>query len=105
MVAPVKLYFQRPRPSLNKGKIALSVSSVDKYSFPSGHTSRCISLATLFCYMLPFQLHTNMFCIWSILVCISRVLIGRHHISDVLVGVLAGFVIFEIALQTQLILT
>lgn len=105
LVAPIKLYFQRPRPSLNRGRIPLSISSVDKYAFPSGHTSRCVSLASLFCYLLPFRIHTNLFCLWAVLVCISRVVIGRHHISDVVVGVIAGVAVFQASLHANMILT
>lgn len=104
VVAPIKLYFQRPRPKLNRGRIPLSVSSVDKYAFPSGHTSRCVALAALFCYMSPFELQTNLFCAWAGLVCMSRILIGRHHILDVVAGVLAGLFVFKITQLTLLIL-
>lgn len=104
VVAPIKLYFQRPRPKLNRGSIPLSVSSVDKYAFPSGHTSRCVALAILFCFMSPFHLETNLFCAWAGLVSISRVLIGRHHILDVLAGILAGIGVFELTKLTLLIL-
>jgi membrane-associated phospholipid phosphatase len=105
IVAPVKLFFQRPRPRLNKGHIPLSISSVDKYAFPSGHTSRCVSLALLFCYLFPYKLHTDLFCVWALSVCVSRVLIGRHHISDVVVGIVAGFIVFQATIQMSLLLS
>lgn len=96
LVAPLKLLFKRPRPSMNSGHIPMSVSSVDCYAFPSGHTSRCIALAAYFCYMPPFNPWTHLWYIWALLVSFSRVALGRHHVSDVGAGVVAGLGIFDI---------
>ena len=96
VVAPIKLLFKRPRPSVNCGKIPLSVSSVDGYAFPSGHSSRCVALAAYFCYMPPFYLRTHLWYIWALIVSLSRIVIGRHHVSDVGAGIMAGLVIFDI---------
>ncbi|XP_011404296.1 PREDICTED: phospholipid phosphatase 6-like [Amphimedon queenslandica] len=97
VVAPIKLYFQRPRPSFNKGSIPLSISSVDQYAFPSGHTSRCVALAALFCYMSPFiRLWSGLTILWAVSVSFSRIVIGRHHIFDVIAGAMAGVVVFEL---------
>ena len=95
IVAPIKLFFKRPRPSVNNGKIPLSVSSVDGYAFPSGHASRCVALAAYFCYMPPFYLRTHLWYIWAVVVSLSRVIIGRHHVSDVCAGIVAGLLIFD----------
>lgn len=96
IVAPLKLYFKRPRPAMNVGDIPFSVSSVDNYAFPSGHASRCVALAAYFCYMPPFLLRTHLWYLWAIAMSVSRVLIGRHHFSDIVVGGAAGLVIFEV---------
>ena len=93
LVAPVKLAVQRPRPRLNTGNIPMSVSSVDKYAFPSGHASRCVALAAYFCYYIHWT--THLWYVWALVVSLSRILIGRHHISDVLAGIVAGLFIFE----------
>ena len=102
VVAPIKLFFKRLRPKLNRGLIPLSVSSVDHYAFPSGHASRCVALAVYFCYTPPFRLQTHLWYIWAIVVSLSRVLIGRHHVSDVLAGMTAGLFIFETVRQLGL---
>eukprot|EP00731_Ephydatia_muelleri_P023985 Em0016g256a len=94
-VAPLKLLFKRPRPAMNIGEIPFSVSSVDNYAFPSGHASRCVALAAYFCYMPPFLLRTHLWYLWAIAMSLSRVLIGRHHFSDIVAGGCAGLVIFE----------
>lgn len=94
-VAPIKLVFKRPRPPANSGTIFLSVSSVDHYAFPSGHASRALALAAYFSYpphvpvLLPF-----IWCGWALLVSLSRVVGGRHHLLDVLVGMVAGITVF-----------
>lgn len=91
-VAPVKLYFKRPRPPTNSGTIALSVSSVDKYAFPSGHASRAVALAAYF--SLTSLLPALTWASWALLVCLSRVVSGRHHLLDVVVGAAAGLAVF-----------
>lgn len=103
-VAPIKLFFQRPRPQINKGSIPLSLSSIDSYAFPSGHASRCVALAAYFCYMPPFHLRTHLWYMWALVVSLSRVLLGRHHVTDVVAGVLSGLVVFELLRRTLIIL-
>ncbi|XP_011866194.1 PREDICTED: presqualene diphosphate phosphatase-like [Vollenhovia emeryi] len=66
----------------------------DKYSFPSGHASRAAFVVYFFFHLWPVP----SICIppllaWSFSVCMSRVLMRRHHLLDVLAGVLLG--IFE----------
>lgn len=104
VVAPIKLVFRRPRPPVNMGDIPMSVSSVDMYAFPSGHASRCVALAAYFCYMPPFTLRTHLWYIWALVVSLSRILLGRHHISDVAAGMLAGLAIFDLIRRTGLLL-
>lgn len=104
VVAPIKILFKRPRPPANDGPIPMSMSSVDNYAFPSGHASRCVALAALFCYIPPFYLHTHLWYIWAILVSLSRVVIGRHHILDVVAGILAGLVIFDLVRRLGLLM-
>ncbi len=103
LVAPLKLIFKRPRPPSNKGPIVLSVSSVDAYAFPSGHTSRAVAIAMFFCYMPPFNVWTHLWYIWAAVVAMSRIMLGRHHILDVLAGAVAGLFVFEIVRQTGLL--
>jgi hypothetical protein len=68
-----------------------SVVGPDKFSFPSGHTSRAcfISLFFIFLYPLFFIFYMPLIA-WSISVCLSRVLLRRHHLLDILGGVLLG---------------
>lgn len=66
----------------------------DKYFFPPGHASRAIFITYFFFYIWPISLIlASPLLIWSISVCLSRLLMRRHHILDVLFGILLG--IFE----------
>ena len=103
MVVPIKVFFKRPRPQTNQGVIPLSVSSIDAFAFPSGHASRCVAIAAYFCYMPPFHAWTHLWYVWALLVASSRVVLGRHHITDVLAGIIAGLVIFETVRVTCLL--
>lgn len=69
----------------------------DQFAFPSGHTSRAAMLATLwyliFCLILQLfcRLHFNpqhkiVASLLTVTVAVSRVVMGRHHVSDSLAG-------------------
>ncbi len=58
------------------------------YSFPSGHTTASFSLATVFSLNIPsFML---LFMSISSIVGISRVYLGVHYPSDIIVGIVLG---------------
>jgi membrane-associated phospholipid phosphatase len=79
IVGTTKGLTHRSRPVVNHDDV-LSFGP-DKYSFPSGHTS--------FFKHIPAPIIV----IWLSSVVASRILLGRHYISDVIAGVLFG--IFE----------
>ena len=105
-VAPLKLLFKRSRPPTNSGTILLSVSAVDHYAFPSGHASRALALAAYFASCPPLLGHLLLpllWWLWALLVSLSRVVGGRHHLLDVLVGMAAGLAVFWITRQFGLL--
>eukprot|EP00049_Salpingoeca_infusionum_P028076 m.36087 g.36087 ORF g.36087 m.36087 type:complete len:186 (-) comp9961_c0_seq2:1529-2086(-) len=90
-----KFIFQRHRPAYNTNDMIMTVS-VDSYSFPSGHTTRAVSLALALPQLMSLSPTMTMFTmVWAIAVSISRVLLGRHHILDVVAGVFFGVLIAE----------
>ena len=60
----------------------------DQFSFPSGHTITAFAVAVTFGMFYPIFLAVLLFCAFSIAA--SRILLGMHFLSDVLVGALIG---------------
>lgn len=69
----------------------------DKFSFPSGHTSAAFLMATLAAAFWPMLL-IPMF-LWAAGVGFSRVLLGVHFPSDVVVGATMGMSMATLSLQ------
>jgi undecaprenyl-diphosphatase len=78
----------RPRPYQVHQVIILGERPLDHFSFPSGHTLHAVmativigaAMPILLVFMVPF----------SILVALSRMVLGLHYPSDVIVGALIG---------------
>jgi undecaprenyl-diphosphatase len=60
----------------------------DQFSFPSGHTITAFSVAVCLSAFYPSLTAPLLFCALSIAV--SRILLGMHFLSDVLVGAILG---------------
>jgi len=60
----------------------------DRFSFPSGHSITAFSFATPLGLFYPSLMLGLMFCAVSI--AISRIILGMHFLSDVVVGSLLG---------------
>jgi undecaprenyl-diphosphatase len=74
----------RPRPYAECSDIRICTRSVDTFSFPSGHTLHAVSYAILLGWHYPLFSTP----LWSLalLVASSRVTLGLHYLSDVMVG-------------------
>ncbi|GBL90292.1 Phospholipid phosphatase 6 [Araneus ventricosus] len=91
-VAFLKATLRRKRPSNNEEDMFLTVS-IDKMSSPSGHTSRAVLLTYLFIASTPeWYLFHLVLMVWCVCTCASRVLLGRHHVGDVLLGAVLGYI-------------
>lgn len=89
----LKAIVRRPRPSTNSSSDMFFVVSVDHFSFPSGHTTRATMLAVLALIRLPLSVLTQYLSIvWAFCIAASRVMLGRHHLSDVFFGAIIGYV-------------
>lgn len=85
-VIALKFSIRRPRPEGEWGQI---YRITDPHSFPSGHAARSAALAVMGIAVGPpwFGLAVSLWAPW---VGISRVALGVHYLSDVLVGWLVG---------------
>jgi len=94
-IAVVKPLVRRQRPKYDSGKQLGSVHSIDQFSFPSGHATRCVFVA-IFSTIVSDRLGVGSqalsagLLIWACAVCASRVFLGRHYIGDVLAGIMIG---------------
>ena len=95
----LKAFTRRRRPGYNQGKMFVTMGP-DKFSFPSGHATRAVALALFFGIAHP-PIHSVLalpaFAAWAAAVCLSRVLLGRHHMLDVAGGIAIGFAEYMIA--------
>lgn len=84
----LKRIFVRERPFIRHAGISLAGAPLDRYSFPSGHTLHAVAFSWQACAAFP----NLAFVLVPLAVSIaaSRVVLGLHYPSDVLVGALLG---------------
>lgn len=101
-VAIIKALARRRRPAYAYQRDQLIVASVDKHSFPSGHCSRStyVALFANLYFHSTAPLVSFVVTLWAISICISRVLLGRHHILDCFAGAALGWLNFTIQFRT-----
>ena len=78
----------RERPYINHGNILCGAAPLDRYSFPSGHTLHAVNIATMIGHFEPMLLPVVV--PFALLVAASRVILGLHYPSDVIVGAAIG---------------
>lgn len=79
---------QRPRPCAIAPHAWATLLPPDQFSFPSGHTMTAFAVATPLMAYYPDLSPGLLFCAFS--VAASRVLLGMHFLSDVVVGGILG---------------
>jgi membrane-associated phospholipid phosphatase len=94
VVMLIKFTIRRKRPEGEWGGI---YRSTDPHSFPSGHAVRAVMLAVVALGLGPAWFGA-LLAIWAPLVCLARVAMGVHYLSDVLAGMLFGLLLGGITL-------
>ncbi len=84
----LKRFTGRRRPCAIEPHCWAKLLPPDQFSFPSGHTITAFSMAVPLSLFYPSLLVGLLFCAVSI--ASSRVLLGMHFLSDVIVGALLG---------------
>jgi undecaprenyl-diphosphatase len=86
----LKRIFVRERPFIRYAGISLAGAPLDRYSFPSGHTLHAVAFTWQACAAFP-ELSFALLPL-ALAIAASRVVLGLHYPTDVLVGALLGAV-------------
>ncbi|XP_063796320.1 polyisoprenoid diphosphate/phosphate phosphohydrolase PLPP6 isoform X2 [Pseudophryne corroboree] len=90
LVGIVKGIVKRRRPTQNRMDM-FATFSVDKYSFPSGHATRAAMVSRFMLNHLVLAVPVRILVmLWAVVVSLSRVMLGRHNVTDVLFGFFMG---------------
>ena len=84
----LKRLTDRQRPCALEPHSWAQVLPPDRYSFPSGHTINAFAIAVAGGLFYPDLMAALLFCAFSIAV--SRIVLGLHFLSDVVVGTAIG---------------
>lgn len=80
--------FKRRRPEEFSHLLQAFITPSDRYSLPSGHTAAAFLMATIIGQFYP-QWH-EVALLWAILIGTSRILLGVHFLTDVVIGAVLG---------------
>lgn len=78
----------RPRPYCVHPDIACTGKILDQFSFPSGHTMHAVSFSIIVLYYFPWLAWLVL--PFSLMVALSRPILGLHYPTDVLAGAALG---------------
>ncbi len=92
--ALLKRVFVRERPFITHAAIDRGAATLDRYSFPSGHTLHAVSFTWQACAHFP-ELAWVLVPL-AALIAGSRVVLGLHYPSDVLAGAAIGAALAEL---------
>jgi undecaprenyl-diphosphatase len=93
----LKTRITRPRPYQINQDIALAMAPLDQFSFPSGHTLHAVGFTIVVLYHFPVL--AVLLLPFTLLVALSRPILGLHYPSDVLAGAALGGIIAMLVLS------
>lgn len=99
-----KEVFQRLRPCWDPEISNACRVLVDKgglYGFVSGHASNTVALVSIIFFTFPKlkRWFKDVLIIWAVVICYSRIYVGKHFPLDVIFGSLLGFIIAYIVFK------
>ena len=80
----LKVHTVRPRPYQVHQTITLGERPLDVFSFPSGHTLQAVLFTIMIGHQVPMMLWVLL--PFTLLIALSRLVLGLHYPTDVLVG-------------------
>ncbi len=84
----IKHATHRPRPCEHTPGLLLTVRPLDRFSFPSGHTLHAVCFSIIACSAYPGWCW--LLAPFTLLVALSRLVLGLHYLSDVVMGAVLG---------------
>lgn len=87
----LKRWTQRPRPFRACPGVIAHIPPLDEFSFPSGHTLHAVSFSVI--ALAAFPLLALILLPFTLLVALSRVILGLHYPSDVLAALVIGLLL------------
>ncbi len=88
MYRGLKRWTRRPRPFRAHDGIVPYIAPLDEFSFPSGHTLHAVSFTMI--ALAYFPMLAPLLVPFTMLVAMSRVVLGLHYPSDVLAATVIG---------------
>jgi undecaprenyl-diphosphatase len=84
----IKRRTHRPRPFMAHTAVVRGAAALDEFSFPSGHTLHAVLFTLIVCAAFPYT--AWVLAPFTALVAASRIVLGLHYPTDVLLGAALG---------------